>query len=213
MPRLARDVRWILGGVLVVAVGLGGYFLCLREELLPLYPAWKNVEETDRRVQLPGIRLPPARAPGDAALADEDEVIGVCVGGRARAYQVTALGGQPANHVINDVVGGRAVSVTYCDRKKCSRVFTGGTGDTPLDLDVGGYVNKALVLRIGVVDYSQETGQCLDPSGGPPLPFEELPHERTTWKAWRESHPETDVYVGDPPGKQDPGPARRAPDR
>jgi hypothetical protein len=206
--RLLRDALCFLGAGLALAAGLGGYYICMRQDLLPISPYGRSGAAIghfdDFRFHFSGLRQPAARAPADADLPDDAEVIGVSAGGRARAYLVKALAGLPTNHVVNDLVGGCAVTVTFCDRKGCARVYGGGRAEVPLDLGVGGYVNQGLSLRLGDAAYSQETGECVDPGGGPPLPYEQFPSERTTWKAWREAHPDTDVYVGDVPEGQDP---------
>lgn len=56
---------------------------------------------TDPRV------VPAAKAPH---LLDEDEVFGVVVGGQARAYPVYMIA---YHHVVNDVIRGIPVAVTY----------------------------------------------------------------------------------------------------
>jgi hypothetical protein len=144
----------------------------------------------------PGIRLPPARTAEEAWFPDEAEVLGVCTGGQARAYLVSAMSGGPEKHVVNDVLGGRPVSVTYCDRTRCARVFTSDDAAGPLDLDAGGWVHGGLALQIAGIEYAQTTGERLAPEGGPGLPYPALPFERTTWGAWRSAHPDTDLFAG-----------------
>src|SRR5262249_39648009 len=135
----------------------------------------------------------------DAHVADDAEVLGVFVGGRARAYLVEAMGGVGQKpHLVNDVVGGQAVSVSYCNDTRCARVFTDkDAGSQPLGVTVGGFLeSKGMALRIGDVDYLQQTGENLSTPDGPAFPYPELPHERTTWKKWRDAHPDTDIFVG-----------------
>jgi hypothetical protein len=203
--RLARDAGWFLAAGLGGAALLASYYVCLVEEVLPVSAASPDAT-ADVRMRLSGIRLPRVRPAADAGLDDSAEVIGVSVGGRARAYFVGAMGLVPTRHVVNDLLGGQSVSVTYCDRNGCARVFTGGSGAAPLEMGLGGFKDGGLLLRAERRDYAQTMGDCVEPGGGPPLPYEELPYLRTTWKAWREQHPDTDVYVGDPPeGQMMPG--------
>lgn len=148
----------------------------------------------------PGIRQPPTRSARQAGLADDSEVIGVCIGGKARAYRVAALSGEPQFHVVNDVLAGLAVSVANCEITGCIRTFTATTSDAPLDLGVGGWNgDKGMMLQIGSVKYSLEDGKNLTQPQGPHLPYQRLEHERTTWGQWRRSHPDTDVYMLPPP--------------
>jgi hypothetical protein len=152
-----------------------------------------------------GFRLPPTvpAAEAGAAIGDDDEVIGVVAGGKARAYRMPAMR-IPTRHIINDVVGGVAVSVTYCNLRQCVRGFGGIPGETPLELWQAGLLGDRMVVKVGGVSYLQETGKVVEcDSGRPavPFPYAEYPLVQTTWKEWKRRHPETDVYVGDhPPG-------------
>jgi hypothetical protein len=141
----------------------------------------------------PGIRKPPVRAAADAGLQDSDPVVGVVVAGKARAYSLAALSPN-GRHVVNDVVGGVPVTVTYCDLARCLRVHTDEGKHDALDMSQAGRGTDGLMVTYGGRVYSQATGQ--ESSGGDPLPLKGLPHEQTTWKAWREKHPETEVYTG-----------------
>ena len=60
------------------------------------------------------------------------------------------------------------------------------------------------MLLVGETFYHQADGAPLTP-GGAAFPYPDHPLERTTWKAWREAHPETDVYLGiNPPARPVP---------
>jgi hypothetical protein len=145
-----------------------------------------------------GIRQPPALPAASAGLGDDVEVVGVSAGGRHRAYLLSAL--VPIRgHVVNDLLGGHPVTVTYCDRADCLRVFTGPPGQ-PFDVAGAGWDNRegrrGLVLRVGSTLYRQDTGGPAEDAPVAPFPLPRAGHERTTWKRWREAHPDTDVYVG-----------------
>jgi hypothetical protein len=144
----------------------------------------------------PGVPHPPVTAAGEAAIADDAEVIGVSVGAHARAYLLEALGWRPSLHVVNDVLGRRPVSVTYCPASGCSRVFTSGHTAAPLDLGVGGSPKDGMTLWVGGVEYDQKTDKNVTQPGGEPIPYVALPHVRTTWRAWRATHPSTDIDTG-----------------
>jgi hypothetical protein len=161
-----------------------------------------------------GVRQPPTLSAAEASLADDDPVIGVCAGGRARAYSVRALSTM-MGHVVNDVLTDVPVSVTFCDRSQRCKVFTGPEQGAPLDLDLGGWAQGQMLLKTRAGFYFQDSGQATAPEGMAAFPYGAYPSERTTWKAWREAHPDTDVYVGvgptesrgAAPGASEKGPA------
>jgi hypothetical protein len=147
-----------------------------------------------------GIRQPPARPAESARLADAEVVIGVEVGGVARAYRLAALEHR-SRHIVNDVVAGVPVTVTYCDLDRCIRAFAGPKGGPPLDVSQGGLLGRKMVLRVGGIDYLQDSGAPVKPGEAPAaFPYSSFPASRTSWKAWREAHPNTDVYVGEAAG-------------
>lgn len=150
----------------------------------------------------PGIRLPAVQSSGEAVLPDEALVIGVAVGGKHRAYRVEAFHPISA-HVVNDVIGETPISVTYCNRTECTHVFTDTTRGAPLKIDLGGYVQKML-LKVGDEFYFQDSGASIVENDGATIPYATHPFEKTTWKKWKEAHPDTELYMGLPPAKPIP---------
>ncbi len=132
----------------------------------------------------PAPSQPPTVSADRAMLPDEEPVLGLLVNGTARAYRVKAFAGM-TNHVVNDLIESTPVTVTHCDRDGCSRIFT-GPGTEPLDIMTTGF-NEGLLLSVDGQIFRQSDGD------GPNL--RSLPFEKTTWKAWRNAHPATDVYV------------------
>lgn len=172
----------MVGGFLVTGAVLVGRALDPPVEPLPAR------DLASAALVYPGLVCPPAAPAAAAKLKDTDAVIGVVVNGRPRAYVVKALS-YPQPHVVDDVVAGHPVTVTYCDLKNCAREFT-GDGDGPLDVGVGGYDN-GLLLRFNGRRYRQDSGEAVEP--GAPFPFPQLGFVRTTWKEWRDIHPDRDV--------------------
>lgn len=121
-------------------------------------------------------------------------VIGITVGGVSRAYAIVALS-DVATHVVNDLIDGTPVSVTYCDQTECARVFTVHEKGAPIDLSVGGWKEDAMSLQFNNQQYVQTASN---------IPLLDHPFELTTWKEWSASHPDTDVYTGRPPIPPDP---------
>jgi hypothetical protein len=150
-----------------------------------------------------GLQTPATVAAREANLPDEAEVIGIQVGDRYRAYQLTAME-VPIRHVINDVVNRLPVSVTYCNLTQCVRAFGGKSGCQPLALGLGGLQGGEMILRWNGVSYFQRTGKAVSEGLGD-LPLQEYPHTRTTWKAWREAHPDTDLFMIEPASDHEAG--------
>ncbi len=145
----------------------------------------------------PGIRLPPTRSAEKAGLADDTEIVGVCVEGQTRAYLIDALSRGPTSHVVNDILAGHPLSVAYCPVMRCAQVFTSASSAVPLDLGIGGWrVGKGMILQLRGVNYTLMDGTNLTDPEGSPLPYQRMDYEKTTWGKWHRAHPDTDVYVG-----------------
>src|SRR4051812_11606994 len=72
---------------------------------------------------LDGIVRPPIVEAGASDLRPDEEVIGVEVDGRPRAYRLSAFR-DPAHHVVNDLIDGVPLTVSYCDLNDCVRTYT-----------------------------------------------------------------------------------------
>jgi uncharacterized protein DUF3179 len=186
--------RWVRiaagGGIGAIAVVAGLFWLA------PDRAAGRPVE----LLKLQPVIKPPVTPAASTWLPDHAPVIGVTVRDRHRAYATTSFTNID-EHVVNDVVGGRPITVAYCNRTGCTKVYTGSSGNQPLDVAVGGWVgdpgssaNGVMLLRVGADYYLQDSGDCL--SGWGRLPYSELAFEQTTWGAWRRAHPDTDVVTG-----------------
>lgn len=142
---------------------------------------------------MPGIDRPPVLPGYDAALDADEEVIGVDVHGKHRAYRLAALRRPP--HVANDLIGKTPVTATYCPNSDVSQTFSGSLSDKPLPMSLGGWVQGAMIIRFKDVFFEQKSGQKINPELQEELPFATIPHERTTWRKWRNNRPDTDVCV------------------
>jgi hypothetical protein len=143
----------------------------------------------------PGITKPLTVPASKAGLPDDEPIIGVEMNGQYRAYLLSAMRGT-TSHVVNDVIGLAPVTVTYCDLANCARGFTSKNRSKPLDISTAGLFNGNLLLRTDGEMFSQPTGEGLRKDGATFKPFDDHPLVRTTWKAWRDEHPKTDVYLG-----------------
>jgi hypothetical protein len=190
-----RAAAWLRTGLLLTTVFSAGFYLCWTAWPTPA-PAAPQAN-TDPQDPWSGKRHPAALSPEIAAIPEDAEVIGVVVGGHARAYLIQAVAGHILRHVVNDMVGDYPVSVAYCDRTNCTQVFTGPPTGAPLNVPYGFWTDEhGMVFRIDGVDYAQKTGANLTAPDGPAIPFEKLPYVRTNWRDWREAHPDTDIFTG-----------------
>ncbi len=145
----------------------------------------------------PGLRTPKVVKADEADLPDSDSVIGVVVHGKHRAYYAKAM--RPiTHHVINDLMAEVPVTITYDDRLDVARIYTSEKTGRPLDVELGGYFEGAMVLRIAGRFFRQDTGLYVAAPGleGEPA-LSSMPHTRADWKTWRTTYPETDIFLGD----------------
>lgn len=150
-----------------------------------------------------GVIRPLTVEAAKAGLKDDAEVLGVEVNGVTRAYRLATLS-DINRHIVNDTLKGVPVSVLYCDLNDCARAYTGPASPDPLPIRMAGMKFGDLIFKVGEVFYQLSTNQALggsrfpgDPDSSlPPLPFSPTAVTRTTWGAWKQQHPGTDVYLG-----------------
>jgi hypothetical protein len=188
---------------LIAAVILSSSFVVLL--IVWHFAPSKRVSSDYALVYLPVVQRPATVSSEVAALPDDAVVIGVEAGGRSRAYLLKAFFYPAARHVINDLLGGRPISIAYCDMTDCVAAYTDPDADEPLDITTGGWqghsvpggVEGSMLLRVGNSWYRQDTGQPLAIHATTPFPYTRSDFVRTDWKQWHETHPDTDVYVGE----------------
>lgn len=183
----------------------------------------KRYQTPSASVGIPGLTASRLLRPDQIQLADDEQVIGVTVDGESRAYVVSSFeinGIQRVEdisaHLVNDVIAGRPICVTHCDRSHSTRVLTlarnksessvpetraqdpsvqeSSAKETPTPESSA---TKSLDVRIGgwqesmvlVVDGSRY------PHHSPDIPLADVQFTTTTWGKWRAEHPETLVYV------------------
>jgi len=201
--RPGRRTFWRFAGIAVGAwaltiLGFFGY------EALTLRASRDDVDFNTGPVdplqpfRMEGIVRPPIVEAGASGLRPDEEVIGIEVDGHPRAYRLAAFRDR-SHHVVNDMIDGVPVTVSYCDLSDCVRTYTDHAKSVPLEVSVAGlFEGGELVLDVGGHLFFQKTGKPLKPGEGPSsLPLERLSPIRTTWEQWRREHPSTGVYQGD----------------
>lgn len=138
--------------------------------------------------------MKPQVVPGfEAKIDDAEEVIGVEVREHHRAYWVKAFKKPP--FVVNDVVDRSPVTVTYCSHTRYSQAFTGPRTNEPMEIWLGGWIDGSMILKLDQDFFMQSTGENLNGRAANKQVVPILPHQRVTWKTWRESHPDTDICM------------------
>jgi hypothetical protein len=144
-------------------------------------------------------------------LVSADRVIGVEIEGEARAYPLRLLRWHES---INDVVGGRAVAVTYSPLSGGVAVWNRVVDGREISLAVSGWLHNSNTLLYDRRNkgetsslWHQLTGEAVTgPAAGQRLTA--LPAELSTWVDWRRDYPETTVMAPDadskPKYKRDP---------
>ncbi len=126
----------------------------------------------------------------DRWLRDDDRIIGVAIGGEAVAYPIRIL---TWHELVNDVVGGQPVLITYCPLCGTGVVFDGTIDGVRRFFGVSGLLFKSDVL---LFERSTESlfSQLLMRGVSGPLsghPLDPQPSPVTTWGAWMKRHPDT----------------------
>ena len=137
---------------------------------------------------MPAVSDPRNYSAAEADVSDDTRVIGVAVGNDHRAYVCDAMS-LIHTHVVNDLIGTKPVSVTYCDKSDSARVFHNSREAQPLNLQVGGLSGDDMVVRFDGKMYLQTSEE---------IPLESYESVRTTWGEWKVLHPQTTIFVGVP---------------
>lgn len=142
---------------------------------------------------IPSLDNPVLVAAGDAAyLKGRDRVLGISVKGFAHAYPIRILN---YHEIVNDVIGGKAVVITYCPLCGSGAAFEASIGGGDYEFGVSGLLYNSDVLM-----YDRETGslwsQLMHQAVTGPMKgarLQQLPMSNTSWKEWTERFPQTRV--------------------
>jgi hypothetical protein len=138
----------------------------------------------------------PRYLPADAKhfVRDDDLVIGYVDGEQAWAFPTRILS---AHEIINETLAQRPVLISWCPVTHSAGVYDRRLGDRILT-----FGNTSAVIDSNLVMYDHQTGsywwQVAGRSVGGELisqPLKMLPSTATTWSAWREAHPNTQVLI------------------
>ncbi|MEN8159847.1 MAG: DUF3179 domain-containing protein [Myxococcota bacterium] len=163
-------------------------------------PARIRVEEIDwggvAFDGIPALDQPAHLAAGDAEWLDDGEpVVGVAVGGEARAYPLRII---DWHELVNDTLGGVPFSLVYCTLCGSAIAYDARTeSGEPRSFLTSGLLhrsNKLMLDRETRTLWNQLTGRpVLGPLAAEEIELALLPAVVTRWGAWRERHPATTV--------------------
>jgi hypothetical protein len=129
-------------------------------------------------------------ARAEESLRPDERVIGLVINGDARAYPIPVLS---VHEIVNDVVGGEPVAVTWCPLCYTALVFSRDVDgrERPLSFGVSGkLLHNTLIMVDRQTDtlWSQLYGAAVDgPLAGTRLAF--FPSLLTDWATWKTQHP------------------------
>jgi len=122
----------------------------------------------------------------------DERVIGVEINGDPRAYPLSILS---SHEIVNDVVGGEPVAVTWCPLCYSALVFSREVDGGPLSFGVSGKL-----LQNTLVMFDRDTGTLWSQLYGGAIsgklsgtPLAVFPSVLTTWESWLAQHPEAQV--------------------
>ncbi len=136
-------------------------------------------------------------------LVPDDRVIGVEISGDARAYPLRLM---RWHEVVNDVVGGESIAVTYCPLSDSVSVFSREADGVEVELGVSGLLYNSNTLLYDRRSGPPDTPLWIQLDGRPvagPAPDTQprlelrLAHLET-WEDWRSRFPETAVLAPSP---------------
>jgi len=159
------------------------------DEIVPGGPPPDGIPAIDRPKFVTGKEA-------DAWLHAKEPVLALDVNGEARAYPLQIL---MFHEIVNDTVGGRAVSVTYCPLCNSGIVFDRRIGDTTYDFGTSGMLYKSdLVMydRQTHSLWSQMEGRAIvGDLAGARLAM--LPANTLAYAEWKRLHPNGKVLSKD----------------
>ena len=183
-----------------------GQFVGSYEEIIelpdPVAPGFSDADFVQllRPDDIPPIYSPVFVPASAANLPDDELVVGLAIDNDARAYPTGILF---SREIVNDVVGGVPVLVTWCPR-----CYTALVHERRIHGSVPVFGNHGALYKGAMTWFDHETGSVWSQPLGTALAgpwvgaaLSLIPSQITTWSDWRASQPETTVLVIDTPSQ------------
>jgi ribosomal protein S27AE len=200
MRRNQLTTRWFLFGISLSVVFSAATFaqsklgFDLKDASVPSEEIVAGGADKDG---IPSIDFPKYVSAKEARfLRGRERVLGITLNGVNRAYPIKILN---YHEIVNDVIGDTPITVTYCPLCGSGIAFFADHDDQRLIFGVAGllYNNDVLLYdRQSESLWSQLMGEAIT---GPMLGDRliRLPIAHTTWRDWRERHPDSQVLSTD----------------
>ena len=173
--------------------------ISLSQEIKHTVPLDKIVSGGPPKDGIPSIDSPKFQSvrEADKILEDSEFVLGLNINGDIRVYPLQIL---VWHEIVNDVVGGKPIAVTYCPLCFTNQVFNRTLIDGNIvEFGISGKLyNSNLVMydRKSNSLWSQALGEGIvgDYSG---IKLEKIPFDIAYWKEWKKLYPESKVLSRD----------------
>lgn len=133
---------------------------------------------------------------GSAQVDSDDKVLAIAMNGEARAYPIRTMG---YHHIVNDIVGGTPLAVTYCTLCHTGLVWSRVLNGKTLHFRLAGINNGNALMRDEETStiWQQSTGEAIfGPWKGQHLAL--LHSDEMTFGLWRTEQPKGTVLKPDP---------------
>ncbi|MGF7182757.1 DUF3179 domain-containing (seleno)protein [Tunturiibacter psychrotolerans] len=139
---------------------------------------------------------PSFESAAEAPVDSDDKVLAVKVGDQARAYPIRTMG---YHHIVNDMVGGVPIAVTYCTLCHTGLVWSRIVEGKILHFRLAGINNGNALLRDEQTNsiWQQSTGEAIfGPLKGQQLKL--VRSDELSFSLWKSEQPDGQVLKSDP---------------
>jgi len=146
--------------------------------------------------QIPSIDDPQFEAISNTGFGDDELIIGLVINGDARAYPYAIMNW---HEIVNDVVGGEPVAVTYCPLCETNSVFKRVLNGKAVEFGVSGKLYESCLVMFDRTSdslYSQPWGVGIVGEETDTV-LERVPAVRTTVGQWKEKYPDSKILTTD----------------
>lgn len=162
-----------------------------------LVPANEIHHGGPRRDGIPAINKPKFIKPAQADfLNPEDRILGIAQNGTSKAYPIRILN---YHEIVNDKLNSKPIAITYCPLCGTGLAFSATINNIDHSFGVSGLLyNSDMLLYDRQTEslWSQIMKQAIaGPQKGAKL--KQLPLTHTSWRSWRQQHPDTLVLSTD----------------